>query len=1262
MNTQPSANTLNPLSFPLRGSRLIEASAGTGKTFTIALLYVRLVLGEDLHGNGFKRPLTPAEILVVTFTDLAAGELRDRIRARLVEAADCFRNPQPCQDKLLGALRDNYAPELWSRCAWRLQSAAESMDEASISTIHSWCNRMLVEHAFDTRGLFNRELVTDTGELLTEVVQDYWRVHFYPLDAGQAALISQTLNSPARLEQALRGLLQPGIGGISSRGIAVSASYTDIKQALQQQVEQAHRLAQVCQQTREHWAGHWSEIRDYLLEIRPALNGRSHDSSNTDTFNLLLQEIEAWASRNADEPGKLKSFATGALKFKKNQQPEAPAPALVQQAFDLMHARNLQEQQEPEQDLNALLLAHARGWVREQFDRRMHERVQMSFDDLLVQLHQALEPALGEPARQLADTLRTCFPVAMIDEFQDTDPIQYGIFDRIYQVEENSDNSGLFMIGDPKQSIYSFRGADIHTYLAARTATSGRHYTLGTNYRSTQAVVDACNSFFSYAEQHPQGAFGYREASGDNPIPFLPVKAGGRNDPLWLQGRPASPMTLWYFDNPDDAHGPLARADYYRYAAQAAASQIVHWLAAATDGQTGFGATACEQPLQPADIAILVRTGQEAQVISQALHQRGVASVYLSDRESLFASAEAADLLHWLRACAEPGNEQLVRAALGTLTLNLPLQQLLLWQDDELAWEEQTRQFYRWQHIWQRRGVLVMLHYLLQHYQLPARLLRQARGERSLTNLLHLAEWLQEASTRLDGQQALIRHLGEHLDKNDEQALLRLESDARRIKILTIHKSKGLEFPLVVLPFINAWRDIDGKQNQVDYPLDGRRYREVAGNKKFAEAWAQANRERIREDLRLLYVALTRASHALWLGLAPLKSASNSNKPQLERCAMGHILNAGEPLADADAVSSAIDQLIAGSNILRQPAPAASDEPLPPAAEESLEPARPAHDMGYLRNWWIASYSALQFGARSDGQLPASEPESAREDQLLEISQSQPADPAAGNRSGSGSGTDGFMHAFPRGSNWGTFLHGLLEWAASARGRHPADGRALYGFIAAAEDDDLRNELIRRRCRLRNIEDQAPALSDWLKAFLQQSWPGSGLTLSQLPPGNLAVELEFLLEVHHTHSRKLDRLVSEYTAPQGQVPHAQPASLNGLLKGFIDLVAEHDGRYYVIDWKSNHLGDDDSAYDQNGMQQAIWQHRYDMQYTLYILALHRQLRSRLPDYDYERHMGGALYAFLRGWQNPETRGIFAHCPPRQLIEQLDQLFSRGAQS
>ena len=1262
---------LNPLSFPLHGSRLIEASAGTGKTFTLALLYVRLILGQSSNGQGFSRPLTPKEILVVTFTELAAGELRDRIRARLVEVAEYFKQPDHSADSLLVDLRDDYPAAEWPRCAWRLQMAAESMDEASVSTIHSWCNRMLVEHTFDTRGLFSRELVTDTSELLSEVVEDYWRVHFYSLNAGQAKQVLKEYQSPAQLEKDLANLIKPTSQGVSFIGQAVQPNpqlLTDIltaKQARQQIIDSTTQAAQ------EYWATHWADIQAYLLELQPYLNGNTHGSAKLDKFTVLLDEIQAWAQDNGPQPSKLSSFAEGAFKFKAKAKIDQVDQQL--EAFKLIREMNEAAQTEPGLSVAAALLADAAHWVKNTFQQRMAQHAQMSFDDLLVQLEKALDPELaGEHALQLAATLKRNYPIAMIDEFQDTDPIQYSIFNRIYQVQQSSADSGIFMIGDPKQSIYSFRGADIHTYLKVRSATQGRHYTLKKNFRSTIGVVDACNAFFAQAEQHPQAAFRYKTPEqNDNPIPFIEVSAQGRENQLYLDHQAVDPMTLWYFSAEDPAQ-PLSMSDFRQNAAAVAASQISAWLNSAATGATGFGKEGgVEQALQPADIAILVRTGTEAQQMTQALRERGIASVYMSDREALLVSQEAADLLHWLYACAEPTDARLVKAALGTFTLGLPLSRLAQWQEDELAWEDEMQQFSKLHLIWRKQGILVMLQRLMAYYQLPARLLQQPKGERSLTNLLHLAEWLQQAASQIDGEQALIRYLYEHLGKDNQQLLLRLESDARRVKILTIHKSKGLEFPLVLLPFISCWRETSGKDKQVTYHQGDQIYTEVAGKSNFSEAWTIANDERIKEDLRLLYVALTRASHALWLGVGALKSG-NAKTPQLEKSAIGYMLNAGQAFKSPDEVYSALTTIAEHASIKLVEAPEITDLQAPQLSETVLEEARPAPHLGHLSNWWIASYSALQFAGHNAAVTPAdnaeddlaqqtNEPSTAHEDQLLELAQSSLDTTTLltpQRQTEAALASNDFMHQFPRGPKWGTFLHSLLEWAAVTRGT-TEHSKHLRGFSAAAADDAGRDAMLASRCKLRKIEHFAEPLSLWIKDFIQQQWQPTGFALTDLTPANLAVELEFLIEVHKVSAQQLDQLVRPYTVKGASAPQAKHTTLNGMLKGFIDLVAEKDGQYYVIDWKSNYLGASDEDYSQAAMHKAILEHRYDLQYLLYILALHRQLKARLPEYDYDQHVGGAVYVFLRGWQNPSTQGLFHDKPPKALIEALDALFSRA---
>lgn len=1256
MNKNKTPTQLDPLSFPLTGSRLIEASAGTGKTFTIALLYVRLVLGapEPVTDNNTETaipPLTPKQILVVTFTELAAGELRDRIRARLVEAAEYFLQQEKQDDPLLVELRAQYPQQHWPSYAWRLQAASQSMDEASIATIHSWCNRMLLEHAFDTRGLFNREMVTDSSELLSQVVQDYWRQHYYQFELAQAAQLMRLFATPAALQHRLKPLLNPNNQGISYQGQPIAADFELLLSCLQQlaKIEQQQQAAETA--AKAHWAANWDSIKQQLMELRPHLNGTKHNSASEEKFLSLLDEIHQWAQGNGPEPTKLTNFASGNFSFKKGAKIQEE-PAL--EAFDLLNQLNSVREQQPSYHLEALALAHAGAWVRHEFAQRLQQQAQMGFDDLLVQLERALDPEHGkEQAEHLANNLRQLFPVAMIDEFQDTDPIQYSIFNRIYQIKVNRPDCGIFMIGDPKQSIYAFRGADIHTYLHAKQNTTGRHYTLKKNFRSTKQVVAACNAFFQFAEQHTNGAFRYR-SEDDDPVPFVEVDAHGQQQQLVIEQQQVNPLTLWYFDS-QEPDKPLARKDYHHQAALTAASEIARWLSSAQQGTSGFAAVESKQverPLQAADIAVLVRSGTEAKLISQALASHNIPSVYLSDRESIFSSQQAADCLRWLQACAEPNNEQLVRAALGSLSLAIPLSQLAAWQEDELEREQQMLVFGRMRDIWRQQGVMVMLQRLQEHYQLPQRLMQQHDGERILTNLLHLGEWLQTAASQLDGEQALIRHLAEQLDTNDQQHLLRLESDAQRIKILTIHKSKGLEFKLVVLPFISSWLQIP--QTSTNYRNQHKLYTEIANKNSFAQAWQQADEEELKEQLRLLYVALTRASYAIWLGLGPLAYAATTKKIELDKSAMGYILNGDNAFKDAEEVWQQAEQLAQQPYISLIKAPAHNQIQVASTTSTQLGQARAVPQLGNLHNWWIASYSALSFA----GQTPASqiqlEPATAREDQLIDsaldehitLSASQAEDPNS-------------LHQFPRGASWGTFLHGLLEWAAQTN--YHSQQQHLEAFAAAVADDHGRDLVLTRRCQLRHIEPQAQQLSAWLKEFCLQPWP-QGFALVDLAAGQLAVELEFLLELHQVNAQELDQLISSHTQGNNYGPPATYKLLNGMLKGFIDLVIEHQGRYYIVDWKSNYLGGDDASYSQAAMQQAIYRHRYDVQYMLYILALHRHLKVRLPDYDYQQHMGGAIYSFLRGWKNPNSQGLFHDLPPKQVIEQLDQLFSTGISS
>ncbi|MBB3190597.1 exodeoxyribonuclease V subunit beta [Halomonas cerina] len=1295
---------LDPIQLPLTGSRLIEASAGTGKTFTIALLYVRLVLGprDEADAESFPRALTPPEILVVTFTNAATRELRDRIRARLVEAAEAFgrtesgesgtdphsegetgdlfaesgmgvcpRFPPPSGDPLL-TLRDSYPRERWPACARRLQLAAEWMDEAAVSTIHAWCHRMLREHAFESGSLFSLEMSLDQSKLELEVARDYWRSFYYALDGEALSMVTRYWQTPDALAEDIRDLQKE------------RAYLPDVPPPAEALATLQAERARVLTELKAPWPA-WLDELTILFDEGQQTKAFNASKLRRDHRSNWLTKIHEWATTDLTWPD-LDRKATvwhrltpeGIAEIWKEAPPTHPAFT----AF-----RDLPAALEALPDAHADLLTHAVHWTAARREQVQQRRAELGPDDLLERLDRAFEGPSGEG---LAERIRTQFPVALVDEFQDTDPVQYRLFDRVYHLNEAAPSPGqdsaVLLIGDPKQAIYAFRGADIHTYLQARRDTAGRHVTLDTNFRSARGMVAAVNRLFHHAEGHPagRGAFLFRSADGDNPVPFIEVKARGRKEALTRDGTAQPAMTLWHLSYGE----PLAKGVYLDEMAARCASHMAELLIEGREGRTGFtegeGEEQAFRALAPSDLAVLVNNAGEAKAIRRALVARGIRSVYLSDKEGVFEAPAALELEVWLAACAEPESERRLHAALATPSLGLSLAELDALQHDELAWEARVLQFRDYQRQWQGRGVLPMLHRLLADFAVPTRLLKSTRGERHLTDLLHLGELLQQACTELDGEHALLRYLGEARAQPPEQAdthRLRLESDADLVQVITIHKAKGLEYPLVFLPFICAFRE----KQASDLPLTwhdavGRRHVSLTPDE---TALAQADDERLGEDLRKLYVALTRARHATWLGLAPLKA--------LERSAIGQLLTAGAPIAPGE-LGEALAPLAADDDTLVvKPAPEAGDIRVPAEAHgEALREARVPRRRA-REHWWIASYSALRYSSVPPGSGRAeapdgaearrahtesttaflaepetalltepetalftepetvlfTEPETALEATAREVSD-EPSDPAqqplAVTREAS-------LHRFPRGPAAGTFLHGLLEWA----------GRE--GFARLAAEPERLDDALARRANLRGWRERIPALQTWLRELLASELPVpdvpegpvAPLRLDRLESAHCQVELEFWFAAHRVDTRRLDALVSAHTLGGAERPALEPERLNGMLKGFIDLVVEHEGRFYVLDWKSNHLGRDDSAYSEAAMAEAVREKRYDLQYCLYLLALHRLLKARLPDYDIDRHLGGVLYVFLRG-QGAPSRGVHRERPPRALIERLDVLF------
>ena len=1198
---------LNAHTLPLHGRQVIEASAGTGKTWTLAALYLRLVLGHERT-----EALLPPQILVMTFTDAATAELRERIRTRLSQAATYFDLSAQGRDfpatlkvdGFLATLRDSFDAALWPRCALQLNCAAEWMDDAAIYTIHGWSRRMLTQHALESHNLFEQTRLENADQLKLTLVQDYWREWFYPLSGDTLQHITPLIgHDPAKLlstlsemwkeqERKPRAVVAPDI--TPTQAIATHMAW-------QEQVEAAALAAREA----------WSETT--LQALQEAGAQKKIKGLRADYFANWLKVLQAWATQSTkgqvskDEFKVLERFTTQALKDKGWAEAEGFAFfAAMQTYIALFDAK-------PSTDKHIAL--HAAHAVGEAYKAAKTQRAAFDFSDLLQNLHHAVMADDG----RLATAIRQQYPVALVDEFQDTDPWQYGTLNRIYAPDACNESNALVMIGDPKQAIYSFRGADLGTYLQARHDAQATNpealHTLTGNHRSSVGLVQAVNHVFMQTEKP--------FASTQGEIEFVEVSAQGTEPPLVVHGKARPPLTVWHMHPPGDAE-VVSSTSYLHHTAQVFADQMADLLnkGAATPGQ----------------MAVLVRHQKQADAVRHALRARHIPSVYLSDHTSVYQSSEATDLWRLLRAVAAPRQTGWVRAAVGSRLWALDLHQVRATTQDEAQWEQLLEQFHQWHRLWQQHGVLPMLHQWLHSQHVAQRMLAQPEGERRLSNLLHLGELLQHAEQSLQGEHALVRFLSEqiqsqHHDSDAQQA--RLETDALCVKVITYHKSKGLQYPLVFVPFAGAFAV--EKKAKTNFAQDDE-----------SDDDSDPTATSVEEDMRLLYVAFTRAQRGLWVGVAETQKdlSKATTQSDLKRSALSQLLmrkqrgDLGHQLRDLWRICDHIHvaDLPELQHISYQ-APAAISAP-----KEALTPTRPHHSL-----WWTASFSAITRGLVSE-----SKRDEAVADAITDATLD--AQPFAATQAAPTPEPDSISawQSFPAGARYGTLLHDLLEWLSQNNWPVANENAPEWATQAWA---NLRE---RKASWLQLDEASRAQLEPWLQAVVQTPLPlhalnAAPLTLRDLSTEQMWPEMEFNLEVSHVSATALDQLIQSHVFEGTPRPALQARVMQGMLTGSMDLVLKHDGRYWVVDYKSNKL----PSYDSATLQDAVLHKRYEVQYVLYTLALHRLLKVRLAHYDYAQHMGGAVYLFLRGI-HAEGAGVHWQRPPRALIEALDALFAKGA--
>ena len=1340
----PGGADAGPLDLPLAapGATFIEASAGTGKTHALTTIVARLVVEEGLRLE---------RILVVTFTRAAAAELRDRIRRTLAGALAALEGGE--ESAVEGAQAQDLLSS-WERrtggldragAARRLAGAVHDADLANVHTIHGFCRQVLNDLAFESGFPFGFELGGEDGALVAGAVRDFWRRRFHGVSTSLARYVVENA----------RGFFPDDLAG-----------WVSARRAKTAEVVGGEPLAGTLEAREAEWLAVFEGVR---------AGWNRHGGA----FRAEVEEGE-WINRQRYRPATVRRDLDGIAALFAAPEPRLPGEGTVakygaerlagacKRGFTLPEGPLFEAFDRLEEASGALRSAYDRWlrWTRAEMmgevctsvRRRIREERRLGYDDLTLELAQALEGASGE---RLAERVRREYPCALIDEYQDTDPAQARIFARIYGMGGGGDGAGrsaragrmharapesaggrapaLFAVGDPKQSIYRFRGADVFAYLAARREARSR-LVLDRNWRSVPALVEAVNTVFAGSAPFVTPEIEYR------PVAAAAGREGG--NPLRVAGDEGAPFRLRLLPGTADGR-PRIKEDARSMAADAAADEIARLLdqavhgAAVIGGERPAGEEGAQEagetgarPLTGADVAVLVRTREQGRRAAAALRERGVRCVEIDDR-SVFATREAEHLERFLWALAEPGREAHVRGALAGDLFGLDLPALLALGGDEEAWSAWAERIAGWRAAWAAKGVGPLLFGLFEAEGAARRLLRQPGGLRRLTNYRHLAEILQEEETRLrltpNGLAGWLGRRRAEDERPDERTQLRLESDERLVKVLTVHGAKGLEFPVVFHPF--AWdAPAPGSApgagtgaEDVAYHRDAAEdYREVIDLDPDEEAKERARLEEFAESVRLLYVALTRAKYRCVVGwgrvrdaeYAPLAWLLHREGRRLSAPAPGPEEGPGsvEPV-DAAALSASaarfaglgeaawraeveeyarrfpeaisVTALDAGSRAPR-PRRAAASASAALAARELDRPLRRIRRM--------TSFSALSAEARSSraragagaGQPSLPEPDHADPDRPDHDRHRAPPPDGREDADGAvGEEAERTAFTFPRGPVAGSCLHRIFERlddpARAAPGESDPDAicrNALEHFgidgawaPAARAMVDRTREVRLHEPEGRKGDPSAPSVSGAAGGLPGGGSPAFTRTGFRLrDPVRRIVELEFHLPLDGFDRDRFGARLAGYGYPNpfarpekgggdGDPPPEAEGPLFGFLRGFVDVVVEHEGRWYVLDYKSNWLGAAPGDYRPAALEEAMREGGYALQYLIYLTALHRYLSVQLPEYDYERHVGGVFYLFIRGIDPAAgtSRGVYFDRPPAACVHALDDCFrGRGA--
>jgi exodeoxyribonuclease V beta subunit len=1138
-------------SINLSGIKMIEASAGTGKTFTIILLYLRFLLGINI-----KKKYSIKNILIITYTKNAVKEIKKRLEKNIYKMyLDCLKKKTNNKNyiKIFNKIKN------FKKATYKLKSAYENINDISIYTIHGFCQYILKKKNNYYEYLIDKKKVYEENFLYKESTYNFWRNFFYPCNKEISNIILQYWKSPEDLFKKIYSWLN-----IKSK-IHI---YTKIKD---QNIFSAHKKnIEIIQKFKKKW----NKINIYLEKIflEKKLNKRIYHKKN---FFRWIKKVQEWTkekTKNYNIPKELYYFSK--KKIEKNTTSTEGFPYLKKVNKFLKKKISLKE----------VLLINAIKEIPKIYKKIKKKK--FSYDNLITSLLQSLKKE-----KNLKKYIQKKFPIAFIDEFQDTDFQQYKLFQKIYIKKKTT----LILIGDPKQSIYNFRGADIFFYLKNKSKMQNI-YTLNENWRSSKKLIDSVNLLFTRIKN----IFLFKKIRF---IPVVPSKKSNKKK-FFIKKKEQSALKIWL--QPGIQKTP---DEYNNWISKTCAQNINNLIQKIKKSQAILKIEKKKRKLKIEDICILVKNYHEFKQIKRELLKLNINSYYTSYNKSIFQTVEVKEMYFILKSILYTSNESYFYRALFTSIIYKNTYIISQIKKKYSLWSTLKEKFLRYKNIWINKGILNLIKIIISESNLYQRYFFYKKYKEKISNLIHLGEILEKKTILRKEEYSLITwfkekvYQKENYNKNYQQKLN--HDNKSTINITTIYKSKGLEYPVVWVPFISNFF----KSKKFIFH-DRKKYNTFINLCESKKKIKLEKEEKLSEEIRLLYVAITRSIFQCNLGVSPLvKKKPKNNKTEFHKSGLGYILQKGKPMTSQELYNE-IKKITFKKKIKL----IIKKEKLNKKIEKKIFYKKDLKSEIFYKKFQENENTSYTKILKEHYKLNTQKKKIKKSTKKIKKEELN-------------------QYTFPQGKKYGKILHKILE---------------KINFKKEINEKSIQ-KIIKKKIDKKWIT----TIKNWIQSILIHPFLKNKVNLLSLKK-KIIREMEFYLPL----KKKINLFsINSIIKKNKTLYFKKQENQKGILKGFIDLIFLFKNKYYFVDYKFNFLGNKKKYYTKKKIKKYFFEKKYNIQFYLYSIALHRFLKKKIKNYNFKKNFGGAYYLFLRGINKKKiNQGIFYIIPKYNLVKKINDFF------